>query len=125
MIGNSGPSPGFLRRAALGKHLEQLVTEDNVLLRKGIKSLSRTELLEACLDRGFGSVELSDAQLRARLDGLGSCIGVGRRSSRTACAWRRWRRARPRRCATSEHERAAEAAVQLKPCVRACGVVMW
>ena len=68
MIGNSGPSPGILRRAALGKHLEQLVTEDAVLRARGVRSLSRTELMEACLDRGFGSLELSDAQLRARLE---------------------------------------------------------
>ena len=98
MIGNSGPSPGFLRRAALGKHLEQLVTEDNVLLRKGIKSLSRTELLEACLDRGFGSVELSDAQLRARLD---AWLGLVYRSPGEALEPHRVRLAAMAACAAS------------------------
>jgi hypothetical protein len=55
------------RRAAIGKHLEQLVEEDDVLQKSGVGSLSRNELIEACLDRGFGAVELSDAELRKQL----------------------------------------------------------
>ena len=76
LIGVSGPQPGFLRRQALGKHLEQLVAEDAVLRRTGTASLSREQLTEACLDRGFGSAALSDAQLRARLDGWLGVLGA-------------------------------------------------
>lgn len=68
LIGVSGPQPGPLRRATLGKHLEHLVEEDEVLSVVGVESLSREQLAEACLDRGFGSDQLSDAELRARLD---------------------------------------------------------
>jgi len=69
LIGNSGPQPGPLRRASLGKHLEQLVEADEVLAAKGVASLSREQLTEACLDRGFGSDLLTDAELRQRLEG--------------------------------------------------------
>ena len=68
LIGVSGPQPGPLRRATLGKHLEQLVEEDAVLAKCGVDSLSREQLAEACLDRGCGSDSLSDAELRQRLE---------------------------------------------------------
>jgi hypothetical protein len=68
MIGVSGPQPGPLRRGALGKHLENLVQEDAVLSTQGTAALGREELLEACLDRGFGSSNLKDAELRKLLD---------------------------------------------------------
>lgn len=50
MIGVSGPQPGPFRRAALGKHLENLVEEDMILLVQGTGELGRDELLEACLE---------------------------------------------------------------------------
>ena len=68
LIGVSGPQPGPLRRGALGSHLENLVLEDAILAVQGTRSLGRDELLEACLDRGFGSSALGDAQLRQLLD---------------------------------------------------------
>jgi hypothetical protein len=68
MIGVSGPQPGLLRRGALGKHLEGLVQEDAILASSGTARLGREELLEACLDRGFGSSLLTDADLRKLLD---------------------------------------------------------
>lgn len=68
LIGVSGPLPGPLRRGSLGKHLEQLVEEDAVLLKVGVGGLTRDELTEACLDRGCGSDSMSDAQLRGRLE---------------------------------------------------------
>ena len=68
LIGSCGWQPGVLRRAALGKHLEMLVAEDAVLEARGSKSLTRPQLIEACLDRGFGSDACSDAQLRSLLD---------------------------------------------------------
>lgn len=68
LIGVSGPQPGPLRRGALGKHMEMLIEQDAVLARTGTASLTRAELAEACLDRGFGSDRLTDAQLRSLLD---------------------------------------------------------
>lgn len=68
VIGVSGPMLGPMRRGALGKHLEGLVEGDAILASQGTKSLTRQELLEACIDRGFGSDALSDQQLRSLLD---------------------------------------------------------
>ena len=39
-----------------------------MLSKCGVDSLSREQLAEACLDRGCGSDELSDAELRQRLE---------------------------------------------------------
>jgi len=79
LIGTSGPSIGIMRRGALGQHLEHLVMEDAVLSAQGTADLSRDELLEACIDRGFGSGTLPDAKLRK---GLNEWLAVAR--SRTA-----------------------------------------
>jgi hypothetical protein len=68
LIGNAGPQPGPMRRGALGKHLEKLVQEDRVLLNVGTDSLSHTQLLEACLDRGCGCAKLNQVQLKKQLD---------------------------------------------------------
>ena len=42
---------------------------DGVLVRRGVATLSHTELTEACLDRGFGSTSLSDDEMRKLLSG--------------------------------------------------------
>lgn len=68
LIGVSGPQPGMFRRGALGAHLEGLALEDSILAAQGTSVLGREELVEACLDRGFGSTALNDAQLRRLLD---------------------------------------------------------
>uniref|UniRef100_A0A7S2JL79 Letm1 RBD domain-containing protein n=1 Tax=Haptolina brevifila TaxID=156173 RepID=A0A7S2JL79_9EUKA len=68
IIGNSGPQLGVMRRGALGKHLEHLVMEDRALEAQGVDCLGRDELLEACIDRGFGSGQLNDSRLRKLLN---------------------------------------------------------
>jgi len=67
IIGSSGPKLGMMRRGALGKHLENLVVEDSALAAQGLETLSRDELLEACIDRGFGSIRMSEPRLRKLL----------------------------------------------------------
>ena len=85
LIGASGPQPGPLRRAALGKHLELLVEEDAVLAASGTSSLSRAQLTEACLDRGFGSDAMNDAQLRSRLNAWLGLVGSRAAGKAAAC----------------------------------------
>jgi len=67
LIGLSGPLPGPIRRGSLAGHLDQLVEEDAVLRRTSLATLSRTELLEACLDRAIARPDATEAQLRSHL----------------------------------------------------------
>ncbi|KAL1529901.1 hypothetical protein AB1Y20_000829 [Prymnesium parvum] len=67
LIGLSGPIPGPIRRSSLANHLAQLVEEDAILRRTQLSTLSRSELVDACLDRGIGSLESTDAQLQRHL----------------------------------------------------------
>lgn len=59
--------PGPLRRNALGQHLERLVEEDQTLHGGRVASLSHAQLVEACSDRGFLSLDHTDRELRKRL----------------------------------------------------------
>jgi len=67
-IGVSGPLPRFMRLSALKRHLEQLVTEDEVLRRTNLASLDYEYLVEACFDRGLGSVGAPSAVLRSEIE---------------------------------------------------------
>jgi hypothetical protein len=59
--------PGPLRRNALGQYLERLVEEDETLQGGRVSSLSHVQLVEACSDRGFLSLDHTDRELRKRL----------------------------------------------------------
>ena len=64
MVAEVGGDGGDLN----GVSEEQLVEADEVLAANGVATLSREQLTEACLDRGFGSDLLTDAELRQRLE---------------------------------------------------------
>ncbi len=61
------PRPSLARRQSLRKHLSNVAAEDAALRSGGLAGLSRSQLLEAAFDRGFGAPSASDAQLRAQL----------------------------------------------------------
>lgn len=110
LIGASGPQPGPMRRAALGKHLEHLVEEDAVLARVGTASLTRAELLEACIDRGFGAPTLDDKRLRSLLD---EWLGLVHESNGLAGEPHRVRLAAMGYCALASSRRRDEASNKL------------
>uniref|UniRef100_A0A7S0IMW7 Letm1 RBD domain-containing protein n=1 Tax=Calcidiscus leptoporus TaxID=127549 RepID=A0A7S0IMW7_9EUKA len=69
MIGiKFAPLPS-MRRQALHKHLQNLIDEDAALARTDWASLSHSELMDACLDRGLGGLGDSDKELRELLRG--------------------------------------------------------
>jgi len=69
------------RRMALGRHLERLIEEDDVLVRQGGSTgLSHEELTDACLRRGLGSDELGEAELKDQLQKwLGFIVTIRRK----------------------------------------------
>eukprot|EP00965_Chrysotila_dentata_P010846 352564-Pleurochrysis_carterae.AAC.1 len=59
--------PPFMRAARLREHLQNLVAEDAVLSNTDLRTLSRSELLEACFDRGLGDTSNSENEMRSQL----------------------------------------------------------
>jgi hypothetical protein len=49
--------------------LPQVIEEDKALSSTGVGALARDELLQATFDRGLGSVDASNAELRSQLSG--------------------------------------------------------
>lgn len=64
LLGLSVALPGPMRRSSLARHMVQLVEEDAALSRQKLSSLSRAELVEACLDRGIGRLNSTESELR-------------------------------------------------------------
>eukprot|EP01126_Amoeba_proteus_P020893 TRINITY_DN2119_c0_g1_i2.p1 TRINITY_DN2119_c0_g1~~TRINITY_DN2119_c0_g1_i2.p1 ORF type:complete len:334 (+),score=39.84 TRINITY_DN2119_c0_g1_i2:455-1456(+) len=59
------PTYAILRR--LSFHFERLRSDDYMIVREGVHSLSKEELREACLNRGLKVLKLDDDALRVQL----------------------------------------------------------